>query len=66
MTVRESMSRSEPPSVFAARSFRRVPNDFLNRYPGDIPQGTAVPHWAYFNVTVRGLPSRGRLYSDVW
>ena len=22
------------------------------RFPNDIPQGTAVPHWAYFNVTV--------------
>ena len=24
----------------------------LIRYPADIAQGTAVPHWAYFNVTV--------------
>lgn len=24
----------------------------LIRYPGDIAEGTAVPYWAYFNVTV--------------
>jgi hypothetical protein len=33
---------------------------FSKRYPGDIPQGTAVPRWAFFNVT--RLPDT--LYDD--
>jgi len=24
---------------------------YVSQYPGTIPQGTAIPHWAFFNVT---------------
>jgi len=24
---------------------------YVSQYPHDIPQGTAVPHWVYFNIT---------------
>ena len=29
----------------------------VTRYPHDIPQGTAIPRWAFFNVTVRDIPT---------
>ena len=37
-------------------------------YSGDIPPGTAIPHWAFYNVTVRDLPDLhqiDRAYVDV-
>jgi len=49
-------SESLPRATLPAISYRF-------RIPFDIPQGTAVPHWAYFNVTVGdiSLPSDSML-----
>jgi len=31
---------------------------YVSQYPGRIPQGTAIPHWAYLNVTVENVFNR--------
>jgi len=50
--VRLSTSHSESlTSAINVSRFRR------SRYPDSIPQGTAIPRWAFFNVTVNIFPS---------
>lgn len=48
-TARQSMSNSEY-STFIARSPR---SSIINRFPTDIPIGTAIPAWAFIDPTVR-------------
>ena len=56
MPAKRSMSHSEFPLLHLPTNLFVV---FLitpyERYPSDIPQGTAIPQWAFFNVTVRNL-----------
>ena len=54
-----------PPLRLLHQCFHRILNDLSKRYSGGIPQGTAVPHWAFYNVTVRDLHAFNRLRVDV-
>jgi len=50
------ISPSESPIHLRHQRLCAIHTDTLsNRYPRDYPQGTAVPHWAFFDVTVRDL-----------
>ena len=47
-----SISLTQPP-------FRVIDILDLIRYPANIPPGTAIPSWAYDNITVSKTPSSG-------
>ena len=63
--LRLSLYRTVRFSPFLLPMFSPFPHDVSKRYPGDIPDGTAVPRWAFYDVTVRNLRCPGRLHTNV-
>ena len=47
------ISQSKSLSMSKFPMFGWIFDSLPKRYSGDIPQGTAIPHWAFYNVTVR-------------